>query len=305
MKIINCCINDWANFQHENAIALRSVGVDCEDYKILPHQFNYASQSVILGMSDLLRKLKQADIIQIFHTENEIFDLLKKINLTKKKIVVYHTGSKYRANPDKYNRIFNHGVFKTFTDQCEFFKLGAKNINYIATAIDVKKLNKFGHEVQKPYKIGHFPSNKEVKGTEKILEMLSRCNEHILSHSSSFVSHTEQYKRMNDCDIYIELFKPELRGKPYGCFGVTAFEASASGKVVVTQNINQNVYTDTYGECPFVICNTEEEFINNVNSVLALPKIELAQLQTKTYEWVNRVHSYQATGKYLKSKLEI
>ncbi|MES2397945.1 MAG: hypothetical protein V4549_18175 [Bacteroidota bacterium] len=300
MKVLNISTEDYANFAHENAKALRSIGVDCEDVKTKLHPFNYATQSEIVSRNVLIWKIENADIVQMFHTDEE---LLKYC--LNKKTIVYHTGSRYRSRPSYFNGVFNPFVNLSFTDQCEFVGLGAKNLHYIATAIDVKDVKKFGHESKQPYKIGHFPSNSEVKGTLKILEMLTKLDhEFNLNHSSEIVSHELQQKRMNDCDIYIELFKPELNGKPYGCFGVTAFEAAAAGKIVVTQNINEKAYENAYGGCPFIICNNEKDFIFKMNKLLSMSSFEISLLQTQTYEWVKEKHSYEATGEYLWSKLQ-
>lgn len=304
IKILNISTDDYSNFAHENAKALRSIGVNCEDVKMIPHPFNYESQSVILSQAEILKKIKEFDIIQVFHSDANILELVKLIDYKKKKIIVYHTGSRYRSNPNYYNSMFNPVVDLSFTDQCEFIGLGAKNLHYIATAIDTSKFENFGHEIKQPYKIGHFPSNAEVKGTIKIMEMLTKLShEFDFAYSLEIVSHKQQYKRMNSCDIYVELFKPELNGKPYGCFGVTAFEAAASGKIVVTQNINEGAYINAYGECPFIICNTEKIFIEKMNNLLSKDSLEISRMQTETYNWVKEKHSYKATGEYILSKI--
>lgn len=304
MKVLNCCGDDYSNFAHENAKALRSIDINCEDVKMIPHPFNYESQSVILTQAEILKKIKEFDVIQIFHSDANILELVKLIEYKKKKIIVYHTGSRYRSNPNYYNNLFNPVVDLSFTDQCEFMELGAKNLHYIATAIDVRQFESFGHEIKQPYKVGHFPSNADVKGTIKILEMLTKLShEFNLNYSLEIVSHKEQHKRMNECDIYVELFKPELNGKPYGCFGVTAFEAAASGKIVVTQNINESAYKNAYGECPFIICNNEKIFIENMNYLLSISGSEISKMQTEAYNWIKAKHSYIATGNYILSKI--
>ena len=45
MKVVNICWDDYANFSHENANALRSVGIDCVDLKLIPHVFGYSTES--------------------------------------------------------------------------------------------------------------------------------------------------------------------------------------------------------------------------------------------------------------------
>jgi hypothetical protein len=138
----------------------------------------------------------------------------------------------------------------------------------------------------------------------KIVEMIGNLKaklskEFIFKYSDAKVSHPEQLQRISGCDIYIELFKPELDGKPYGCYGVTAFEAAACGKAVVTQNIRKDVYLSTYGHSPLIIANTETDFIQSMSGLLNLPEIGLVELQTETYNWLMLKHSMRASGLHL------
>lgn len=297
MKILYICINDWSNFAYEQCEALRSVGADANCYKLNAHEFNYENQAQIVTMEKMKELIKQADFVNFAHGEIRLLHQLIN-HLNGKKVAVTHTGSAYRNAPEQHNANFNPCVHFTFTDQCEFMGLGAKNIHYIAASVKPKEVNKFGHELRKPFKIGHFPSNSHVKGTVKIMEMIQKVSiPYQLLHSTELVAHKMQFQRMNDCDIYIELFKNELNGKVYGHFGVTAFEAAAAGKIVVTQNLNQVYYTSTYGSCPFILSHTEENFISNLERILQLSVKEISILQTETYEWVVANHSYEATGK--------
>lgn len=301
VKILNVTVNDWANFSHDNANALRSVGLNCQDVKIVPHSFKYSQESVILKQDRIRDKMNEADIIQIFHTDTLMLDLVKSINYSKKRIFVYYCDSRYRSNPLHYNKLFNPFVERSFIALGEFAGLGAKNETYIVGAINVDSIPKFGHQIEGLYKLAHYPSNHEVKGTDKIIELLKNIRpEFDFKYSIDKVSHPDQQKRMNDCDIYIELFKPVLNGKEYGSWGITAMEAAAAGKVVVTQNLNHDVYLNTYKYCPLVICNTESDFVENIENLLSLSNSDVSQIQTNTYNWINEKHSYVATGTRLK-----
>lgn len=302
-KVVNVCLDDYANYSHDNARSLQSVGIDCQSFKVQRHPFGYTSQCKVVPRHIILQEIKKADIVQLMHTDNHY--LADCINL-KKKFVVYHTGSRYRENSENFNSFFDPHVFKTFTDQCEFLKLGAKKIEYVATAIDVNYFAPRKRELKSPYTIGHFPSNASVKGTEAIISMLGDVRHaYRLNYSENKIKHDLQMKRMADCDIYIELFKPFLRGKEYGCFGVTAFEAAAMGKVVVTNNKNRAEYSKAYGSCALMIANTEEEFVNTVENLLLLPEKKLKELQDESRRWIIEKHSFEANGNRLKNLLEI
>lgn len=303
MKTIFICINDWASLAAKFAKSLQVIGEDAESYCLNEHPFFYSLSSKCITLKTIREKINEADVIIYSHGDiallNQTSDLLKG-----KKVAVCYTGSAYRKIPEAFNEAFNSIVSLSLTDQTEFMCLGAKNIHYIATAIDTKQIDKFGHEIRRPFTVGHFPSNAEVKGTNDILEMLSRLDvPYNLNYSKEIVSHDMQFKRMNQCDIYIELFKPQLNGKEYGCWGVTAFEAAAAGKVVVTQNINLPVYEEVYGTCPLVVCNSETQFLNEMTNLLDSTMMFISELQTETYNWVKENHSFEATGKYLKSLL--
>lgn len=306
IKVLNITTDDFANFSHDNAKALRSVGVDCMDVKLEAHDFGYETESNIVDNVVMRELCRSADIIQIMHSDPKCLNMVIGREIRKNtKIVVYHTGSRYRSRPKYYNTIFNRIVDLSFIALGEFAGLGAKNEHYIVGAIDVKKTLKFGHEIKRPYKIAHYPSNAEVKGTNKILDMIGEVNLKgaKLFCSTEIVDHKKQQKRMNACDIYIELFKPELHGKPYGSWGITALEAAAAGKIVVTQNLNWSVYEKEYGACMLAICNNEYSFIEQIKKLIKFDSDVLSLMQTATYNWVKNNHSYEATGNKLKTIL--
>ena len=300
MKVLNFSIADHANFSHNNATALRTVGVDCVDIKLRHHPFKYESESVVVENTDVSDIFDKYDIIQIMHSDVEYIHLCIE---KKKKFVVYHTGSNYRDNPDKFNEKSKDASL-IFTDQCEFMSLVPPGSHYIATAVDVNKYTPV-YKSLPHYNLAHFPSNIPTKGTSDIVRMIAplanQCN---FTYSQDKIPHSEQIKRMSKCDIYIELFKLELNGRPYGCYGVTAFEAAALGKIVVTNNIFPSAYASTYGHCPFVIANTEEDFFNSIQLLILSQPDYITSLQKDHRACMEQNHSFQATGERLKGLLE-
>lgn len=293
MKVINVCQSDWANFAYDNAMALRSVGVDCTPYKYSYHKFKYGNEAKTVTPEQMQRLINKADLVQIFFSEDIFIPMCKG-----KRVIVYHAGTSYRNNPDYYNEKFNPIVERTVIALGEFAGLGAKNEVYMVGAINADNY-KAGREPIKPYKIGHFPSSAEIKGTEQIVEMIKKLSSHgLFNWSVKPVLAKEQFKRMTDSDIYIELFKPELKGKKYGSWGITCLEAAAMGKAVVTQNLSDSIYKKHYGEHPLILCDTEKDFISKVNGLLDMDEKELRYLQNKTREWVKLKHGYKATGEY-------
>ena len=284
--IVNISSSDYSNYAHDNATALRLIGVDCRDYVLQPHKF-YPSQSKIVHVSKIIEAVKDAEVIQVMHSDESLFDMVKHLG---KKIIIYHTGTRYRENHLHYEQVFK-GI-KTISDQTEFMHLG--NHKYIVSPVEYNLSPTYkGGKV----KIGHYPSDAWTKGTDKIIEMLQQFQGRFdWQHSTALTGHDEQMNRMSKCDIYIELFKTEIRGRAYGCFGVTALEAAALGKIVITNNLFENVYKESYGVCPFTIANTETAFINSINQLLTWSPEMFKKMQIETHEIMKENHSFANTG---------
>jgi len=315
MKVINCCYDDYANYSFDNACALKSAGVDAESFNTINNLFGYQNRAKTLTKDQMKDQMMQADVIQIMHSSLLMLDYVKELmsnkntaeKMSKKKIVVYHTGTVYRNEPEKYNEIFNPVVYRAITDQCEFMNLGAKDLAYLATAVDTNKIKPSEYKKDKLPIIGHYPSNSSVKGTQMIRAMLKNNVPWMykVKIDEGRRSHKDQLARMNQCDIYIEMYSPTLNGKPYGCFGVTAFEAAALGKIVITNNIYEQVYEDTYGDCALIIANTQEKFISTIKFLISLSPEQIEAMQRESRAWVEQKHSYAVTGERIKQLIGI
>lgn len=289
MKVLNLSECDYANASHENAKALRSIGVDCEDLVKSKHPFGYATEGKLSTIPEMIESIKKADVIQVMHSHPYLFELAKANSNAK--IMVYHTGTRYREGHKGLSILFEG--YTQCTDQSEFLAIN-QNLHYIVSPVefDCAPLATEGR-----LRFAHYPSNPQVKGTDKILEMMNPFKLKLdFRVSLNTVDHATQLRRMANCDVYIELFKPELNGNPYGCFGVTALEASAMGRIVVTNNLHNKVYTDTYGRLPFTIANTEKAFTNTINGLLNLSLEMIRDMQKQTWEIMRENHSYKATG---------
>jgi hypothetical protein len=292
-RVLNLASNDYANMSHNNANALRSVGVDCFDYVLSPHPFGYESQSEIVTREEIISMVNKFDVIQIFHSCPTILNLVNIGNF-KGKLVVYHSGSRYRAEPEKFNLIFKDADV-VITDQTEFINLCDKPIHYLAPHTDLEPTEK-----RKGGKliVGHYPSNSEVKGTDEIITMLEPFkNDFEIRIDTNIIPHEDNLKRIAECHIYVELFKPELNGKEYGCFGVTAFEATGLGCLVITNDLNGTIYHNTYGLSPFQICNTKESFIETLEQLKDFSIEQVNELVEHFDTEFRNNHSIESTGK--------
>lgn len=293
MMVLSLSVDDYSNFAHDQSNALRSVGVDCEDLKLLNHGFGYPTQSRIVSLGEMRKAMRAAKIIQIFHSDSSLLP-----HCTGKRIVVWHTGTRYRQQPEKFNRIFNPHVQKSIIALGEFAGLGAKGETYLCGAIDTDRIRPSDIENEKLV-IGHFPSNPSVKGTEVINQVVSELTgDFTYLHSTTQVSYTQQLERMNQCDVYIELLAPLQDGKPYGSFGITGLEAMAMNKILVTQCPPQ--YEKTYGESPLIFVKDREGLKRELQSL-----INTGDPGSITRPWCLQNHSYKAAGAKLKAVLGI
>lgn len=306
VDVLNICTEDWANFMCDHHKALKSVGVDSMMLKLVEHPWYLRDQAPVSREREIIQYAKSAKVIQIFHSDERLLNLLL-FNAIKKPIIVYHTGTHYRLNFNKLNRQFNIGPVKKnvmcLPDLCG---LGLQNEVYMVGAINTDKIQPSFKPIVKPFDFAHFPSNAEVKGTHRILKALHRVkSEAMFSYSvdTSHVSIEESIDRMRECDVYIELFKPKLGGRPYGAFGITCLEAAALGKIVITQNLKNHVYTKAYGDSPLQLFNTSIELRSIIKKLANASQYEIEALQNATRQWIVDKHSYQATGKYIKNNI--
>jgi hypothetical protein len=306
MKILTLSYDDYANLAQDHTRAMVSVGLDASSIKLKAHAFAYTDQARVVSIEQMGKEIMEADVVIIYHSSLHILGIVQNfVDKSTKTVnsIAFHSGTTYRENPESIRQTFDKaGVKLHLTDQTEFLlnPIG-EDLIYVAAAIDVQRVRAQGlfPQIGSTRVIAHYPSKSEVKGTEKIQELIAKHGKAFnFMCSTERVPHCEQIRRMSYCDIYLELFKNELEGKAYGCYGVTAFEAAALGRIVITQNINEKAYLDAYRvRSPFLICNTEEALENTLRELSQYTVRELQRLQEETYQWILSCHSLQATGK--------
>lgn len=294
MKVLNVSSVDYANMSHNNARALRSIGIECDDWSMSTHAFQYSSQSQLVNARHIMDHFMQYDVIQLFHSCEKTYILI----MSHPNIVVYHTGTRYRMNKKYYDELYAGRIIAT--DQCEFL-LHNPNMLYVAPHTELKP-------VQRPHRtklrIAHYPSNHLVKGTKTIQRLLEPFRDRFhIDINTNREPHEKNLHRIGQADIYVELFNPTQNGQPYGCFGVTAFEATAMGGVVITNNVNRSAYEDVYGAHPFLTPNDEMAFIQAIES-LAVQRDEFDAIRTKLHAGFYDKHSIEATGKRIKQIID-
>jgi len=318
---------DWANSVFRYVKCLKSLGLKVIFFKGESHHFSYPEQGMIhpaignapphtcLGQHPLIVKVpelkKLAEKAKVIHYFASNF-IDTGADLSGKKVIGQHGGSMYRQDPDAVNAFFNPIVDATIIQCPDLLGLGAKNEHLVYYPVDTDYIIPDFRRKNKKLLIGHFPSYTESKGTNTILKVIRGLNGKVKDRfeyvgietpMAQNLSWLEHLKRVNDCDILIETCNPIFMGKQFGAFGNAALEAAALGKIVVTNDLYQNIYKKEYGDCELVIANNGNELKNVLTKLLSLSDDEILEKKRKTREWAERNHSIPVTAKRLFDKI--
>lgn len=288
MRVINITWDDYANYGYHNAMAMRSVGIDAEAFCLKRHGFGYDKHATNVTMEQIVEECNKADVIQVMHSCDTMYNAVKNLD---KKIIVWHTGTRYRTQPDHYNKMWNPIVYKSVLALGEFMNSGAKNPVYFGITVDVDSITP-DYKLNTPLVVAHYPSNPLVKGTS-IINTLTRGMNY---RTGGIVPHPQNVERMQKTDIYIEMMALKQGGYPYGSFGTTAVEAAAMGKIVLTNNLWEQTYKKVYGACGLVISNNPKDMLNELKTLLSSTDKEIIKLKKRSRRWAEK-HGYKKQGK--------
>lgn len=300
MNVVLLSKNDWANMAYIYEKCFERVGINAKSFSSSKHHYGYPEQATRWKtISDIKPYVEKADVVMFFHSEY----IDTGVNLKNKVVCVVHTGSKYRQNSNKINKIFNPIVDMTLSGG-DVLGMGAKNEIWIQPAVDTEKIKPIYSNFKNIVKIGHYPSgSKGYSYIEEAVRMLKRKN-FKFSYDPKNVSWEENLKRMSDCDIYIEAMN-EVQGEiPLFIFGIQAVEAAALGKVVCTRFPMLNDYEKVFGKCGLLVTNTPFDLKNKLEELLSMADIDFLELQKKSRKWVVDCHSYEVIGKKFKNIFE-
>jgi len=288
LKVVLVAQSDWSNLGGNYAKSLQEIGVDATMFIKSSHRFKYPNQGKIFKNSQSLRPhIKNATIVHMLHSHNPIPD----INLKDKKVVVSHTGSKYRNKYKEVNKIFNPIVDMSIVGG-DLYGKGAKNENWIPGGIvNTNLLKPVYQRSSNKIVVSHFPSSYKMKGSSNIVKAMKNVKcDFIFNYNPSVISWVKNMNRVRKCDIYIERFKQNSG------FGMAALEAAALGKIVITTYAFKEKYEETTGEFGLISVKTIEELTKEVERIINLPYKEILEMKKKTRKWVEKYHSYEAVG---------
>ncbi len=305
MKVVLIASADWSNIGYILSECLKTVGVDSVMLKNKRHHFKYPKQGTIIrGMQQVVKYAQDADIIQFMHSVIPAwFDVDFAL---KKKIAVFHGGSRYRLNHEKINKIFNPIVDLTIIQTPDLLNLGAKNEVWVGPAIDTSLIQP-KYEVNDRLIVGHYPSSSIAKCSHLITEIMkSMASKYDMDYQYSYdrVPWVEQIKRVSNCDIYIENLAMKQDHADVGVWGLTALETAACADIVITPFVYVDLYRQQYGEFGPYVANSQLELEEALERLFTTPKHKILKLKKRNRRWVETLHSYTAIGQRLKEAYE-
>lgn len=165
-----------------------------------------------------------------------------------------------------------------------------KPIYIVPLRIDIDKFQPvFSTQNQKPVVV-HAPSNRKIKGTERILRELERVKEDFELVLVEGKTQAEAFEIYKNADIIID----QISG---GVYGVFALEGMALGKPVITY-IDDNFKGAFPAELPIVSAEFYD-LAQKVTELLVSPE-ERIRIGHKGREYVERYHDRNKVAHYLK-----
>lgn len=291
MKVLIVCKNDWANLAYNYQESLREVGVDAKAVKTAINRLR-VQQAEVCSIQEMKMYAKSAEIIHFVHSQKPISGVVLK----GKKVVVSHTGSTYRIKYKKVNAAFNP-IVDLSIGMGDLYGKGAKNEHWIEAGVtDTNLLQPVYERSDNKIIVSHFPSAPSAKGSEIIKQTLKDTGDNYkFSYDYTRVDWKTNIERVKKCDIYVERLLL-TQG-----FGISALEAAALGKIVITSYAFKQKYEETHGKFGMISVTTPKQLLEEVRRISNLSDNEILEMKKKSRSWVEKYHSYEATGlKFLK-----
>jgi len=298
MKVLLITITDHAHMAYMTAEALKKLGVDAVTIRKRTVKFKYPEEGIKIRTDSYIKPYAEnADVIIFMHTQYRDIG----IDLTKKKVLVWHTGSGYRQKFEKYNAHFNPIVDVSLCS-ADLLGLGAKNERCLNGLVNTDLLQPIYGRKNKKITIAHYSAS--PKGIIIIKKAIHHLKQgplkdlFIFRYSAKKKTWDDNIKRMAECDIYIaEMHEKQIKkGQEWttGMFGIAALEAAALGKIVISRFIYRE---DCEGfDFGLQVANNLDELIKKLEYLLSLSEEKFLKLRKLSRDWVVNCHSYEAVG---------
>ena len=292
MKVLFICQRDWANHSYIMTQCLKKVGIEAIAVTTHANKLHFPEQAIKCNDPNKLNEYtRETDVIVFMHSQF----IGTNVDLKTKKVLVFHTGSRYRQHPTEMNSLFDPIVDVTLT-AADTFNLCGKNEKYVVVPVDTEKLQPIYNTNN--LIIAHYPSGN--KGKDIICSVMEEFDVEF-RYSNEVVSWEQNIQRLSECDIYIEDLRQKQRNRVTSGFGLTALEAASLGKIVVTRLIYKEKYEEEIGKCAIQVANNKEELYNVIKNLISLNPDQILELKRQSRKWVENCHSYKVVGNMFKT----
>ena len=297
-QVLFLATNDYANAGSLYSKALNSVGIQSTVVIEKGHKFGFPNQGTIVCDPKKRQKMiDNTDIVVFLHS------VFTPGNYKDKRLFVFHGGSRYRRRQVSINKLFNPIIEKSIIQTAEMLGKGAKNEVWLLPPVDTL-LIKPDYSMINPSMLmfAHFPDKPEYKGSAIINPIINQIMDD--KKYTRKIGYKYNKKRViwdkniirikNSCDVYIEQIGF------MGNWSITALEAAALGKIVITNFESSALYKQEYGEHKILVANTTTKLKDIIQQLLDLDQDRIIELKKETRKWVEEYHSFEAVGKRMK-----
>ncbi len=304
MKAVFLGRRDWANTSNAIARAINRAGgmLTARAVTLLPHPFGYPEDVVIErdGETNAREALDGADwVIQSGDGAYSVFDrLMRQLGVDRRKVrlATRHSGSRYRNDPALCDRLDREWGFERRFMACDLYRFVLDDPR--ARVFLNPPLNRATaiRPVPGAVRICHTPSNREIKGTDVILEAIQSLRNHGLPFDFEMiekVGYSECARRRSTCHILVDQFFP-----PVGGFGAAATEALSDGLAVVSHCGHVVPDVEKWLPLPPIVrVETPADLRRAIRALIEEPE-RLRDARVRSLAWARRVLSPEFTHDY-------
>lgn len=318
IDVLMICYDDFANTLARFWQCARYLGLNAIAVKGVKHPFRYPYQAPLhpslmhqpissapltVLAPGLEHLIECANVVHLFTSTYPMC----AVNWGKHPVIVQHGGTYYRQHPKECNELFNQLAQKTVIQCPDLLGLGAKDETLIYYPVDTTLIQPDFSKKGDKLVVGHFPSNPKVKGSDLIRSVIFESPVNYMGpdgvNNWPLVPWAENLKRFKQCDVIVETLAAEQTGKKYGEWGNTALEAAASGCVIVSNCIHEDVYQKEYGDLGIHVANDAYSLKVELTRLSQLSDDDLMAEKKACRKWVEEKHSIPATAERLWNKI--
>ena len=305
MRVLFLCNRDFANLGYLFAECLNANDVSAICLTIRPssRQPSAARGVTVQSKEHLHTFVRSADVIIWMHSQ---WVELAGMDLTGKRLGVFHGGTKYRGHAARVNKFFNPRMDFTLTQSTEGTMLnrGAKNETWVFPPVDTDALQPESYNIGEKLIIGHFPSQPKAKGSSYINVVMQRLREELIADSFTYIygGQLVPWRRnivnLAYCDVYIDSIT-------HAGWGLAILEAAALGTIGVAGFGLRKEYEELYGPCPLpdLAAMDTEGLYTHIKELILTDRDVLIRKKKEYRQWVENYHTIKFIGKELKRTL--